>query len=149
MIRCAKVFFLFFIFLNAHSYGKEDVSQITSENFKQELDSTGIKVVYDKKDLRRRHRYTMKIFINKEVYESDAYPENGFIYIPDTLKPNSKIKVVITPDALAIKWTNQIVKSKIYKFNYSESEKVTIKIKYKKGFNLFRTKPNRNAPNFY
>jgi hypothetical protein len=150
MIRCTTLFFLFFIILNSHSYGKEDVSQITSDNFKQELDTTGINITYYKKDLRRRHHHNINIFINKVLYKSDIYPENGYIYIPDTLKQNDKIKITDKLSGSGQRWTNQIVKRKSYTFNYSESDEVYIEIKYKKGFNLFRRKPCDICPaNFY
>lgn len=150
MIRYTAVFPLLFILLNVYSFTTTNALKITSDNLKQELDSTGFKVIYDKKDLRRRHRYNINMFINKALYKSNVYPENGYIYIPDTLKQNDKIKITVKPSGCGQRWTNEMVKRKSYTFKYSESENVFIKIKYKKGFNLFRRKPCGICPsNFY
>ena len=68
------------------------------------------------------------------MYKSDVFPENEFIYIPDTLKPNDKIKVTVKP----VKWQSIKAKSKEYKFKYYESEKIIVKIIYKKRIHLIR-----------
>ena len=125
MIRSIMILFFLFIFLNLHQSSKGD-QQIANCNFKKEFDSTGIRVIYEKKDLRTLHRFIINIYINKSLYKSDVFPNNEFIYIPDTLKPNDKIKITVNP----IKWASRKAKSKVYKFKYNESEKIIMKIKY-------------------
>lgn len=144
MIIRVTLFLVFFTALSTYKSIGSTISTVT-----EQLDSVCLKVIYNKKDLRSRHRYIITIFFNKVLYISDAYPDNGCIYIPDTLKPNDKIKIKIKPNGSGQRWTNQIVKSKVFRFNYSESEKTILKITYKNGVNLFRMNPKRYPPNFW
>jgi hypothetical protein len=144
MHLCNTVFLLFFIALNTFSSNQSNRLQLTSYNFKQEIDSTCLKVVYYNHGLRTRHIYTINVFINKKLYKPDVYVKDGFIYIPDTLKSNDRIKTT----SRAERWASQRVKRKSYNFKYSESDNITIKVVYKKGVKFLQRKP-LYSPNFY
>lgn len=101
-------------------------------------DSTGIEVKDKNKRNRKRHPYTLTIFINKKLYRSDIYDEGSFIYLPDSIKPEDKIKVIVKRDGSGRKWTNEIVKNKVYNFRYMNAQEILIKITYKKELRLFK-----------
>lgn len=101
-------------------------------------DSTGIKVIDTNKKNRKRHPYTIAIFINKKLFRSDIYDEVDFIYLPDSIKPNDKIKVVVKRDGSGRKWTNEIVKNRTYIFCYKNAKDILIKITYKKELKLLK-----------
>ncbi len=105
----------------------------------QVTDSTGIKTVY-KRPTRSRHQIT--IYINNVLYKKSVYPKNGFLYLPDTIKPDDQIKIKI--------FSNKVIKSKTYHFNYSEAETIIIKITGKRPLRLFRRKHVMGCPsNFW
>jgi len=101
-------------------------------------DSVGIEVKDKNKANRKRHPYTIAIFINNKLYRSNIYDEVDFIYLPDSIKADDKIKVVVKPDGTGKKWTNDIVKNQTYNFHYKDAQEILIKITYKKELKLFK-----------
>ncbi|HSY60501.1 MAG TPA: hypothetical protein VK796_01445 [Cytophaga sp.] len=101
----------------------------TYANTQQYTDSTGIKV-----NTKKRHTqyqtFLLDIFINNTLYKSGANLDDGtgFIWLPDSLKENDKIRIVVKEyDAYRYK-----IHRKEYHFNYMDSEKIIIKIKLHK-----------------
>ena len=72
--------------------------------------------------------YLLDIFINNTLYKSGANLDDGtdFIWLPDSLKENDRIRVVVKEyDQYSYK-----IHRKEYNFHYTDSEKITIKIKF-------------------
>ena len=110
----------------------------TSFLSKAELDSIPIRVyglipIWTKSKL--------NVYINNKLYKKSIYPINDFLYLPDSLEPNDKIKVKILRD--------EIFKSKTYKFKYSHSHNKVIKIKLKHHIHLFQRKRRGCGGNFW
>jgi hypothetical protein len=108
-----------------------NASEISSPAITQQsinTDSNKVKAVFKKKMM--RSRIQIVIYINDSLYQTSAYPQNGYLYLPDAIKANDKIKVKI--------FANKYFKARTYKFNYSNAENITIKIVSKKPIRLFK-----------
>jgi hypothetical protein len=99
-------------------------------------DSLGVKTVYKKVTSRTRHQ--INIYVNNELVYESVYPVQEFIYLPDSLKPNDKIKVTVTAP--------HIIKTKTYRFSYSEAQTFTIKIKGRNNLRLFKRRYRIGCP---
>lgn len=93
-------------------------------------DSTGIKVEHKNKDKRNRRSYSIEIFINNVFYKSGDRldEETGFIWLPDTLKPNDQVRIIINEFKRYERTRKNHIKE--YNFLFNEAEEITVKIKY-------------------
>ena len=115
-------------FLISHDSSAATFFQVSqSEIIKN--DSVKVKIVY--KNISNRIRHEITIYENNELIYESFYPVEGIIYLPDSLKPNDKIKVKVNAP-------NKAIITKTYRFRYSEAETYTIKIVGKNEFKLFK-----------
>ncbi len=104
-------------------------------------DSVGVQILYKKVSSRTRHH--IDIYVNNEFIKTYYYPRNGFIYLPDSLKPDDKIKVKVIANKANIK-------TKTYRFKYSKSATFIIKITKKRELRLSKRRNYVGCPaNFW
>ncbi|WP_018342934.1 hypothetical protein [Cytophaga aurantiaca] len=94
----------------------------------EDTDSTEIKTTFKGRPIRSRVK--INIYINDTLYKQYAYPEQGYLYLPDSLKAHDKIKVKILG--------NKLYKSKTYKFKFAHVDKITVIIAGKSPIHLFK-----------
>jgi len=83
--------------------------------------------------------YNVNIYINDTLYKSHINADDGFIYLPDTIKDTDKIKVnVKRSDPNRFRRVSYVVKQKNYNFKLSESDSITVVVNYNKRFTLFK-----------
>jgi hypothetical protein len=72
----------------------------------------------------------MDVFINNKLYKSGANLDRGqgFMWLPDSLKENDKIRIVIKEYSAY----NYNIRHKEYNFIFKESEQVSITVKFHK-----------------
>jgi hypothetical protein len=123
-------------FTSSAEYGdhpKTPFTQSTVEN-----DSIGIKTKF-KNEPTVNADYHISIYIDDKLYQSNIDIRNGYIYLPDTIKNNQKIKIVVHKYIITRHLKKPFyIKPKLYIFTFDQSDKIVVKIKYKKQFTLFR-----------
>lgn len=142
--------FLFFKTLLSSDYAQ--ASNIKLDNVSQQFnDSTGFNV-----EIKNKHNYyvsySMDIFINDTLYKSgnNLDKDTGFILLPDSLKKNDKIKVVIHGSKRKFDKHVYKIKSREYNFIYSNSNKITIPITAKrKAILIKKSKPQAAGYMYY
>ena len=109
----------------------------THATIQESTDSTGVKVEIKNRSTQYQ-AYLLDIFINNTLYESGANLDDGtgFIWLPDSLKENDQIRVVVEE---YYEHRYKIHRKK-YNFKYKESEKITIKIKFHKKLEIHLSK---------
>ena len=119
------------------SYHAQASSIKTHTITQQSTDSTGVKVEIKNRSTQYQ-AYLLDIFINNKLYESGANLDDGtgFIWLPDSLKENDRIRVVVK-EYYEYRYK---IHYKEYNFNYNEYEKITIKIKFHKKLEIHLSK---------
>jgi|GEM_PF-3268546 hypothetical protein len=127
--------FLFFKTLIS-SYDSHASDFVKTVIIVSEKDSSGITVNVLKNKRKRPYYYSnADIFINNVEYRSGV--NVGNIYLPDSVKPTDKIKVVVKKYRINC---DTSIKSKTYVFEFGEADKIVIKINHRYIFNIFRKK---------
>ena len=95
----------------------------------QATDSTSVEVILKNRPS-EYSAYLMDIFINNKLFKSGANLDRGagFIWLPDSLKENDKIRIVIKEYSAY----NYKIRQKEYSFLFKDAEQMSIKIKFHK-----------------
>jgi len=145
LLRIVSLLIFIKSFLNTHDSSAAELTSQTITEQTTTTDSTNkVKVIYKSPKNRNisRSRHQINIYINDTLYESAAYPKNGYLYLPDTIQVNDKIKIKI--------FANKTVKARTYKFNYTDISDITIKIVGKKPIRIFKRRTYVGCPaNFW
>ncbi|WP_018342935.1 hypothetical protein [Cytophaga aurantiaca] len=141
----AKLFgiFLFIKTLLSSDHAQASTFQ-THTTTQQATDSSGVKVNIKNRPSQYQ-AYLLDIFINNTLYKSGANLDDGtgFIWLPDSLKENDKIRIVIKD--YGDNRGSYKIHRKEYHFNYKESEKITVKIKFHKRSEIHLFKKRRRS----
>jgi len=115
----------------------------------QSTDSSAVKVKFNNK-LNYYVSYSMDIFINNTLYKSgyNLDKETGYIWLPDSLKENDKIKVIVHGSKTILGRYIYKRKKRRYTFSYSNSNKITIQITNKRKATLLK-KRRPHAAGYY
>jgi hypothetical protein len=108
---------------------------------KLEGDSISIKTIIVPKRMPCRSKAIFNIYINNHFYKKTTSSIDGFIYLPDSLRSNDKIKIEIIRHAE--------IKSKIYNLKYSQVRNQSLKIRVKKPYRPFSKKHYGCGGNFW
>lgn len=133
-------FFSISLFLKSFTSSAEYTDQ-TQTSFTQstiEKDSIGIKSKFINKPTINSD-YAISIYIDNVLYKSNVTIRDGYLYLPDTIKNDQKIKIIVYKHFITRHNKKPyFTKPKLYIFNFDQSDKIVVKIKYKKQFTLFR-----------
>ena len=112
----------------------------------QSVDSIGVKVEF-KNQRRINATYVMSIYINNVIYTSGTNLDHGtgYIWLPDSLKENDKIRVTIQGSKRKFHAHVYKIKNHGYNFLYKNSDAITIKINNTKKVILIRKKRRQLA----
>jgi hypothetical protein len=131
------------------SYQSEAANQEVFQTTQEANDSTGVKVEYKNRPYYNCN-YELDIFINNILYRSKIKITDGTIYLPDTIKPNDNIKVIVKHTKIKMLMRNKIdvytTRYRKYNFYFSESDNTTIKISYKKHLSIRKKRKLAGVP---
>ena len=99
----------------------------------QSVDSTSVKVKI-KKQNDNYTSYSIDVFINNMLYKSgnNIFKNAGYIWLPDSLKENDKIKVIVHKSKRKSYGEIYKIKNQEYNFFFSDSNKIIIQITNKR-----------------
>jgi hypothetical protein len=152
------------------SYHTEASIQHIHQATQESMDSTKIKTIYKGQDYKKTSYYIeIEVYVNEEFRDSFTLKNSNNIYLPDSIKPEDKIKLIVTTTRYNISTSNRkqnpakhkpnkgyykTERRKEYRFNFSKSNEIIVKINYNKMTHVFLRKRNHVLgmicpPNFW
>lgn len=128
LVKIISILFFIKSFLTIQNTKASSPEPTETVQFATNTDSTAIKTTY--KGRPARTRVTINIYINNTFYKEVTFFHQQYIYLPDSIKPNDKIKIMVVK--------NDLYKSKTYTFKYSHANDITIAIVGKKPIRFFK-----------
>lgn len=128
----------------------------THQTIQKSTDSTRIKTVYKGHDNKKSsYEAEIKVYVNNTFKEYLTLQYQNNIYLSDSINPTDEIKLIVTTIRYNVPSSTRKTNSKKYKpfkgqyttedkkeyhFNFSDSEKITIKINFHRIIHLFLRK---------